>query len=275
MDLTRKFRRTRFPPEVLTKASDSLFSEYDEECLPRGLGVDVEEGLWKHDTEEEFFADYRRSSGLALFQKESRDGSHTLQVGVDSDGNTEVTVGAPERSLVLEVVEVFERAREQSRLPEPPAKVEPPPTVFIGHGGSSIWRDLKDHLHEKHCVEVEAYEIGARAGHVIRDILESMLARSSFALLVMTGEDETADGGMRARQNVVHEAGLFQGRLGFNRAIVLLEEGTEAFSNIQGIQRIDFSRGNIRETFGEVLATIRREFPQSWNNAPNAQVESE
>jgi len=64
---------------------------------------------------------------------------------------------------------------------------------------------------------------------------------------------------MRARQNVIHELGLFQGKLGFSRAIILLEEGTEQFSNIQGIEQIRFSKGNIRETFGEVLATIRRE----------------
>lgn len=88
-----------------------------------------------------------------------------------------------------------------------------------------------------------------------------MLAKSAFALLVMTGEDEMVDGGTRARQNVVHETGLFQGRLGFHRAVVLLEEGTEEFSNIHGIEQIRFSKGNIKETFGEVLATIRREFP--------------
>jgi predicted nucleotide-binding protein len=142
-------------------------------------------------------------------------------------------------------------------------KKEPPdsPTIFIGHGGSQQWRDLKDHLHEKHAFRVTAYEIGARAGHAIRDILNDMLSQSSFAILVMTGEDQTPDGGKRARQNVVHEAGLFQGRLGFSRAIVLLEEGTEEFSNIHGVDQIRFDKKRIKETFGDVVATIRREFP--------------
>jgi hypothetical protein len=35
--------------------------------------------------------------------------------------------------------------------------------------------------------------------------------------------------------------------------------GTE-FSNLEGIQQIRFDRNNIRAAFGEVLATIRREF---------------
>ena len=88
-----------------------------------------------------------------------------------------------------------------------------------------------------------------------------MLVRSSFAILVLTGEDETSDGRFLARQNVIHETGLFQGRLGFSKAIVLLEEGTEEFSNIHGIEQIRFSKSNIKETFGEVLATIKREYP--------------
>jgi predicted nucleotide-binding protein len=81
-----------------------------------------------------------------------------------------------------------------------------------------------------------------------------------FAILVMTGEDETTSGDMRARQNVVHEAGLFQGKLGFNRAIVLVENGVETFSNISGIQQIRFEPEQIRSTFGDILATLHREF---------------
>jgi len=88
-----------------------------------------------------------------------------------------------------------------------------------------------------------------------------MLDSSSIAFLVMTGEEETVDGGVRARQNVIHETGLFQGRLSFAKAIVLLEDGVEEFSNIHGVQQIRFSKTGVKETFGDVVATIRREFP--------------
>ncbi|MBW2342790.1 MAG: hypothetical protein JRF53_02030 [Deltaproteobacteria bacterium] len=53
---------------------------------------------------------------------------------------------------------------------------------------------------------------------------------------------------------------MFQGRLGFRKAVILLEKGTEEFSNIEGLQQIRFSKGAILETYGEVLATIKREF---------------
>jgi predicted nucleotide-binding protein len=39
---------------------------------------------------------------------------------------------------------------------------------------------------------------------------------------------------------VIHEAGLFQGKLGFARAIVLLEQDCNEFSNIAGLQADPF-----------------------------------
>jgi predicted nucleotide-binding protein len=75
----------------------------------------------------------------------------------------------------------------------------------------------------------------------------------------MTGEDEQKDSKLHARLNVVHEAGLFQGRLGFNRAIVVLEEGCEEFSNIEGLGQIRFPKGNIKAAFEEIRQVLERE----------------
>ena len=107
-----------------------------------------------------------------------------------------------------------------------------------------------------------AYEVGPRAGFSVKQVVKKMLDQSSFALLVLTAEDIHNDGEQHARENVVHEVGLFQGRLGCNRAIILLEDGVHEFSNILGINQIRFAKGRIRETFGDVLATIKREFEQ-------------
>lgn len=76
----------------------------------------------------------------------------------------------------------------------------------------------------------------------------------------MTAEDEMADGSLQARMNVIHEAGLFQGRLGFSRAIVMLEEGCTEFSNVAGLGQIRFPRGNIAAAaFEEVRRVLERE----------------
>jgi len=265
MRKTKYYKQTRFSADVIREALRAFRSEPGlkdkvKSPSPLYLSVEVEDSKWKHDSEDEFFADYRRGRGGAVFQEDAIDYYFHLQAFTDS---VEVTIGAPERGMIESIFEVFEKHAGASRLPDPPKSERPKPRIFIGHGHSTLWRDLKDHLQDKHGYFVEAFEIGARVGHTIRDILEDMLAKSSFAVLIMTGEDETAQGDLRARQNVIHEAGLFQGKLGFHRAIVLLEEGTEEFSNIHGIEQIRFARGKIKETYGEILATLKREFGEN------------
>ncbi len=258
MEKTKAYERTRFSADVIREAVMVFRSQLPEarRDLRPYLSVSIDDCGWRHDSEEEFFADYRKSAGGAVFQEEVDSYRFWLQAFRDS---VDVCVGAPERAKIEMVFEVFEKHAQASRLPDTP-KTKHKPRIFIGHGRSLIWRDLKDHLQDKHGLSVEAYEIGSRAGHSIRDILEDMLAKSTFAVLVLTGEDTTDTGALRARQNVIHETGLFQGRLGFSKVVVLLEEGTEEFSNIHGIEQIRFSRGNIKETYGEVLAVIKREF---------------
>ena len=75
----------------------------------------------------------------------------------------------------------------------------------------------------------------------------------------MTGEDEQPGDRFRARENVVHEAGLFQGHLGFARAIILLEEGCDEFSNIAGLGQIRFPKNNIRAALQDVREVLERE----------------
>ena len=259
MQKTKTYARTRYTVEVLREATNELIRIYANEKEPAKyltLAVEHDESEWQYDALEEFLADYRLYRNDATLHLSA--GKATLVVWA-TPNYVRVKVQATTRTDVEAIFAVFEASRERCQIPEPP-RVQPSPVVFIGHGHSSHWRDLKDHLHEKHHYKVEAYETGARAGHSIRDILEEMVAKSSFAVLVLTAEDEQADGRLRARQNVIHEAGLFQGRLGFPRAIMLLEVGVEEFSNVQGVQYIRFSRENIKETFGEVLATLRREF---------------
>jgi predicted nucleotide-binding protein len=131
--------------------------------------------------------------------------------------------------------------------------------VFIGHGRSHVWRDLKDFVQDRLQLPWDEFNRVPVAGVTNIARLSEMLDSAAIAFLVMTAEDETVDGKMQARMNVVHEAGLFQGRLGFMRAIVLLEEGCEQFSNIDGLGQIRFPSGNISGAFEDIRRVLERE----------------
>ena len=131
--------------------------------------------------------------------------------------------------------------------------------IFIGHGHSGVWKDLKDFLHDRLKLNWVEFNRDPVAGLSTKERLEQMLKQSAFAFLVMTAEDEYNDGTRHARENVIHEAGLFQGRLGFERAIILLEEGCAEFANIQGVGQIRFPPNKIQAVFEGIRWVLERE----------------
>lgn len=133
------------------------------------------------------------------------------------------------------------------------------PTIFIGHGRSRLWLVLKEFLVERLHLQYEEFNREPMAGISTVDRLQQLLERADFAFLLLTPEDEQLDGTVRARENVVHEAGLFQGKLGFRKAIVLLEEGCDQFSNIRGLTHIPFPKGKPEASFEEIRRVLERE----------------
>ncbi|PPE75065.1 hypothetical protein C3942_05155 [Solimonas fluminis] len=249
--------KAKFPAEVISAA----LKDFKSKCPkpPVTITLEVKEGptTWQFASEEEFLAEYRKDACIQA----------SMHIGFDGpsfqlfffQAISIVSISFDSRPPIEDIHAIFANWLDRNSPVPQEKESKEGLVVFLGHGRSSQWRDLKDHLQDKHGIEVEAYEIGSRAGHTIRDVLESMLDRSDLAFLILTAEDELSSGKVLARQNVVHEVGLFQGKLGFSRAIVVLEEGCEEFSNIAGVQQIRFSQGRIRETFGEVLAVIHRE----------------
>ena len=131
--------------------------------------------------------------------------------------------------------------------------------VFIGHGRSKLWARLQVYLERELSLQVINYESESRVGESIVPILEQMLQQATFAVLAVTGEDETSQGSVRARQNVIHEAGLFQGQLGFRKVVLLMQEGVEEFTNVAGLQHIPFSGERVEQTFYELGRVLKRE----------------
>ena len=148
----------------------------------------------------------------------------------------------------------LERLAKQSRKAERMGT-----NVFIGHGRSPLWRELKEFVQDRLHLPADEFNRVPVAGFTNIARLGEMLDSAAIAFVIMTAEDETNEGKMHARMNVIHEVGLFQGRLGFERAIIMLEDGCEEFSNVQGLGQIRFPKGNIKAVFEDVRAVIERE----------------
>ena len=131
--------------------------------------------------------------------------------------------------------------------------------IFIGHGRSPLWRELKDFIAGRLGLPWDEFNREPVAGVTTSERLERMMSDAAFAFLIMTAEEEHADSKVHARPNAIHEVGLFQGKLGIRRAIVLLEEGCSEFSNITGLSQIRFPHGDIAARFEEIRRVLERE----------------
>jgi len=272
MEKTKSYLRVEFTATSLKK----IFTEFNDIVkIPtktsfEQLKIQKNHEKWSYDKVEEFLSQLDDDVSHADVSLSNPELSLNFEIWpADFSLGSSVSISSNRRDYILRLGNVIDACAKDCFIPKPlePKKELPKPKIFIGHGGSLQWRDLKDHLHELHGYDVITYETGSRAGHTIRDVITDILNKSSFAILVMTGEDKMDDGSVRARQNVIHEIGLFQGKLGFTKAVVLKEDGTVEFSNINGVNQIRYTKGNIKETFGDVLAVLKREFGEGYEQS--------
>ena len=143
MEKSVNYPATYFSAEILRDAVSKL----DE--LSGGPGVaylylvvSIDGATWRHDNIEEFWADYRRSTGRVEFgaaTNGSPDSSpeRALHMIVHEEGNlreTVVFVQAPARHEIEGVFDVYARCVEDSKLLEDPDEVRG--KIFLGHGRS-------------------------------------------------------------------------------------------------------------------------------------------
>jgi predicted nucleotide-binding protein len=87
-----------------------------------------------------------------------------------------------------------------------------------------------------------------KLGTTIIEKLEEHLYRTSFAIVLLTGDDEGRLKGTdnlkpRARQNVILETGLFIGAIKRRNVALLYESGVELPSDMEGLMYIELDRG--------------------------------
>ena len=197
-----------------------------------------------------FFVHPVRSHLAKIYGKESPELLHFPQVPPDfpdAYAANELRKRLQQLRFIVERLESLPAASVQGKR------------VFIGHGRSPLWREAKDFVADRLGLPWDEFNREAVAGITTSERLNEMLSAAGFALLILTAEEERMDGTLHARSNVVHEVGLFQGRLGLRRAIVLLEDGCAEFSNIIGLSQIRFPRGDVSARFEEIRRVLERE----------------
>ena len=123
-------------------------------------------------------------------------------------------------------------------------------SIFISHGHADLLKyQLKDFVREKLGKTAVVLSEQPNNGMTIVEKLEAASEKCNKAIILLTKDDEMADGKMRGRQNVIHEIGFFQGKFGRRNVVLLCEEGVESFSNISGIVYITFNRDHFPEVF--------------------------
>ena len=137
----------------------------------------------------------------------------------------------------------------------------PPPAgnnVFIIHGHDEI-NSLRLQVLLRDHFKLNPVVMKKEAGmsRALLTKFEDVASFCSIAFALMTPDDQITNGKrlfFQARPNVIFEAGWFVGRLGIPRVCLLLKEGTEVHSDIDGISRVVF-----RESVEEKVIDIQRE----------------
>lgn len=158
------------------------------------------------------------------------------------------------QSLSRHIEQIFElRANSELAAPE----ISRESRVFISHGRASDWRVVQQYVERDLGIKTLELAQEANLGRTILQKLEEESSKCSYAVIVMTGDDADSDGNRRARENVMHEIGYFQGKFGLSAVCLLHEEGTSIPTNIQGLVYIPFPKGYVNATFGVLMRELK------------------
>jgi predicted nucleotide-binding protein len=147
--------------------------------------------------------------------------------------------------LSRDIDQVFE-IRANSQLQQPVSAA--PRRVFITHGRSHDWRAVQAYIEKDVQFPTTELEQQPNIGRTIIEKLFDSAGDCDSTVIVMTGDDVAGEE-VRARENVLHEIGFFQGRYGRDRVVLLHEDGVSIPTNLSGVVYSPFPKGSIEASF--------------------------
>lgn len=129
--------------------------------------------------------------------------------------------------------------------------------VFISHGKSKEWHVVQNYLEKDLGIATLELAQEPNLGRTVLQKLDEEAKKCSVAVIVMTGDDMTHEGEIRARENVMHEIGYFQGKYGLNKIVLLHEQGVNIPSNIIGLVYISFPKDMVEAAMGALAREMK------------------
>ena len=158
---------------------------------------------------------------------------------------------------LIKNLEYILEVRANSRIGEKEYEKEKKESIFISHGQSKEWYKIQAFVEKDlHYSTVEL----AQQPNLGRSILQKLNEESNkcnIAIILMTGDDMFEKGEIRARENVLHEIGFFQGKLGLEKVVLLHEEGVNIPSNIHGLVYIPFPKDTAEAALGALTRELK------------------
>ncbi len=136
-------------------------------------------------------------------------------------------------------------------------EIKRPNRIFISHGSSKDWMQIQNYIEKD--LKIDTLELAQEPnkGRTVLQKLNEESDKCSYCVVVMTGDDLISEGEVRARENVMHEIGFFQGKYGLDKVCLLYEEGTNIPSNIHGLVYIPFPKNIIDAVFGSLSRELK------------------
>jgi predicted nucleotide-binding protein len=174
------------------------------------------------------------------------------------DGKTEKFFSRDQlERLTRDIEQIFE-IRSNSELVTPAAAaVAAKRRVFVSHGRANDWREVQQFIEKDIGLETRELAQEPNQGRTILEKLNATANECDSAVIVMTGDDLDGDGLTRARENVIHEIGFFQGKYGLSRICLMHEEGVNIPSNIHGLVYTPFPKGTVSAAFGLLYRELK------------------
>ena len=144
--------------------------------------------------------------------------------------------------------------------------------VAIMHGHSQDFLAVKNYVNECNFsarILLEEYS----ADTIFENLRNLIWDHVHCVIVILTMDDEMANGNKRARQNVVFELGYCFGAFDSlpeiapykpkDALVIVAEEGVELFADIDGLTKIMYEKGNIEAKKEVIMGCLQRSYKKA------------